>query len=102
MATDENRVEHNSVTGNDSYGIAVANICLAQELPEEVCGVLDIDPDPDGNQIIRNGVTGNGGNPAPTLPPVFAVDLAWDGTGQGNCWSRNAFETAFPDPLPSC
>jgi hypothetical protein len=40
MAADENLVRNNTVTGNDSYGIAVANICLAQELPEEVCEVL--------------------------------------------------------------
>ena len=39
MAVDENLVKANLVTGNDSYGIAVANICLAQELPEEVCAV---------------------------------------------------------------
>jgi parallel beta-helix repeat protein len=102
MATDENLAAANRVSGNDSYGIAVANICVAQELPEEVCAVLDIDPDPDGNRVIGNRVTGNALNPAPTLPPVFAVDLAWDGTGVGNCWSRNRFGTSFPAPLPAC
>jgi parallel beta-helix repeat protein len=102
MAVDENLVKSNLVTGNDSYGIAVANICLAQELPEEVCSVLDIEPNPDNNSVISNVVLGNGGNPAPALPPVFAKDLAWDGTGSGNCWSKNAFGTSFPDPLPSC
>jgi hypothetical protein len=90
------------VSGNDSYGIAVANICLAQELPAEVCAILDIDPDPDGNRVVSNSVTGNGGSPAPSLPPVFAVDLAWDGSGDGNCWSKNVFGTSFPDPLPPC
>lgn len=102
MAADENLVSHNTVTGNDSYGIAVANICLAQELPEEVCNALDIEPNPDNNTIVHNTVTGNGSNPAPSLPPVFAVDLAWDGTGEGNCWAKNRFGTSFPDPLPSC
>ncbi len=102
MAVDENTVKANLVTGNDSYGIAVANICLAQELPEEVCAVLDIEPNPDHNSVISNVVLGNGNNPAPALPPVFAKDLAWDGTGQGNCWSKNVFATEFPDPLPSC
>jgi parallel beta-helix repeat protein len=102
MATDDNLVKRNSVSGNDSYGIAVANICLAQELPAEVCAILDIDPDPDGNRVVSNSVTGNGGSPAPSLPPVFAVDLAWDGSGDGNCWSKNVFGTSFPDPLPPC
>jgi parallel beta-helix repeat protein len=102
MATDDNLVKANMVTGNDSYGIAVANICLAQELSEEVCDILDIDPDPDGNEVVFNKATGNGTNPAPSLPPVFAVDLAWDGTGEGNCWAKNKFETAFPESLPSC
>ena len=102
MATDENKVKANVVTGNDSYGIAVANICLAQELPEEVCAALDIEPNPDHNSVISNLVLGNGNNPAPSLPPVFAKDLAWDGTGVGNCWSNNMFATSFPDPLPSC
>ncbi len=102
MAADENLVSHNTVTGNDSYGIAVANICLAQELPTEVCAALDIEPNPDNNMIVHNTVTGNGTNPAPSLPPVFAVDLAWDGSGEGNCWAKNRFGTSFPDPLPSC
>jgi parallel beta-helix repeat protein len=102
MAVDENLVKANLVTGNDSYGIAVANICLAQELPEEICAGLDIEPNPDDNSVISNVVLGNGSNPAPALPPVFAKDLAWDGTGTGNCWSNNMFATSFPDPLPGC
>jgi parallel beta-helix repeat protein len=102
LATDENLVTGNFVRGNGSYGIAVANICLAQELPEEVCGALDIEPNPDRNRVVGNDVRGNGGDPAPTLPPMFAVDLAWDGSGSGNCWSRNSFDTSFPDPLPGC
>lgn len=102
MATDNNLAQANTVKGNDSYGIAVANICLAQELPEAVCAALDIEPNPDGNRVIGNRVTGNGLDPEPTLPPVFAVDLAWDGTGVDNCWWRNKFDTSFPEPLPLC
>ena len=102
MAVDENLVKANLVAGNDSYGIAVANICLAQELPEEVCAALDIEPNPDHNSVVSNVVLGNGHNPAPSLPEVFAKDLAWDGSGDGNCWSNNVFGSSFPDPLPSC
>jgi parallel beta-helix repeat protein len=102
MASDDNVVRHNQVTGNDSFGIAVANICLAQGIPPQVCPLLDIDPDPDDNRIVFNTVTGNGLDPAPGLPGMFATDLAWDGTGSGNCWARNVFNTAFPPELPGC
>lgn len=102
MATDENVARNNVVTGNDSYGIAVANICQAEELSEAECEAIDVEPNPDRNRVIFNRVTGNGGSPAPSLPPVFAVDLAWDGSGEGNCWAKNVFETSFPEPLPSC
>jgi nitrous oxidase accessory protein NosD len=101
-AADENTVTGNRATGNDSFGIAVTNICLAQELPEEVCAALDIQPDSDGNMVVGNRVTGNGSDPGRQVPPVLAVDLAWDGTGAGNCWSRNVFGTSFPEELPSC
>ena len=102
MAADANAVHHNEVTGNDSFGIAVTNICVAQQLPDAICAILDIQPDSDDNRVTFNTATGNGGNPAPTLPPVFAVDLAWDGTGTGNCWSKNVFDTSFPPDLPPC
>jgi parallel beta-helix repeat protein len=103
MAADDNLVHHNQVTGNDSFGIAVANICLAQQLPDSICEILDIQIDADGNHITHNTSTGNGENPSPLLAsPVFAVDLAWDTTGVGNCWSFNVFDTSFPPDLPPC
>jgi len=96
------------VTGNNSFGIAVSNICVAQQLDTDTCDLIstDIQPDSDNNRILRNTVLGNGTDPDPVLPPVFAVDLAWDGTGVGNCWTGNVFGTFFwpgaPDPLPAC
>jgi parallel beta-helix repeat protein len=104
MAADQNAVNHNRVTGNDSFGIAVANICVAQQLTAQECAAVsaDIQPDPDHNTIVHNLVTGNGLDPDPSLPAVFAVDLAWDTTGTGNCWSQNVFDTSFPASLPSC
>ena len=104
LAADTNSVDSNTVTGNDSFGIAVANFCVATNTPPDACSQLDIEPNPDGNTITSNTVTGNAGNPdfAHLASPVFAVDLAWDTTGTGNCWSNNVFGTSFPDPLPSC
>jgi len=102
LAADDNRVDHNLVLNNDSYGIAVANFCVAQQLPDDACSALDIEPNSDDAQVDHNAVFGNGANPSPLIQPVFAVDLAWDGTGTGNCWSKNAHKTQFPDQLPSC
>src|SRR5262249_28368946 len=102
LAVDDNRVDHNIVLNNDSYGIAVANFCLAQQLDDATCAALDIEPNPDNNQVDHNAAFGNGKHPSPLIQPQFAVDLAWDGSGTGNCWAHNANKTEFPDPLPGC
>jgi parallel beta-helix repeat protein len=102
LATDRNRVVENRVRGNNSFGIAVANYCVAQNLSQSECEALDIEPNPDGNRILTNRVLGNAGDPAPTFPAVFAVDLAWDTTGTNNCWAGNVAGTTFPSPLPAC
>lgn len=98
---DHNLVEHNLVLGNDSFGIAVANVCNALQIPSGVCAVLDIEPNSDGNRVLHNRVLGNGGHPDPSLA-LPGADLVWDGTGVGNCWSHDVAGTRFPDPLPSC
>jgi parallel beta-helix repeat protein len=102
IATDRNHVVANRVSGNNSFGIALANYCLATNVPAPECAALDIEPNPDGNRILNNRVTGNGTAPDPRLPPVFAVDLAWDTTGTDNCWSGNQAGTTFPTSLPAC
>jgi parallel beta-helix repeat protein len=102
LAADSNTVAQNTVTGNDSFGIGVANFCVATGLSQQECAALDIEPNPDNNRITFNTATGNGLDPDPSLPPPFARDLVWDGTGTGNCWSHNVFDTSFPASLPSC
>ncbi len=102
LATDRNVVDHNVVSGNDSFGIAVANFCVANNLSPADCEALDIEPNPDFNRILFNRATGNGSAPSPLINPVFAVDLAWDTTGTGNCWKGNVAGTSFPTVLPSC
>jgi hypothetical protein len=104
LAADRNDVEANRVTGNRTLGVAVANHCVARGIPADDCAALDIDPDPDGNHVVGNPVTGNATDPdLDRLPaPAFAVDLAWDTTGIGNCWSRNLASTTFPATLPGC
>ena len=102
LAADTNLVDHNTVTGNGSFGIAVANFCVANNLSPTDCGNLDIEPNPDGDQIVENKVSGNGSDPDPSIDPRVAVDLAWDTTGTGNCWKGNDVGTQFPSELPSC
>ncbi|HLY39226.1 MAG TPA: right-handed parallel beta-helix repeat-containing protein [Candidatus Binatia bacterium] len=102
LAADHNQIDHNVVTGNDSFGIAVANFCVANMLSDAQCAALDIEPNADFTQVVENVATGNGSNPSPLINPVFAVDLAWDTTGTGNCWSHNVAGTQFPDDLPAC
>jgi parallel beta-helix repeat protein len=101
VAADRNRIHDNTVTGNDTFGIAVANFCTGSP---QVCQqfTLDIDPNPDGNRIVSNRVTHNGGNPDPSILSIFAVDLAWDFTGIDNCWAGNLFNSSFPPSLPAC
>ncbi len=98
LAADTNLVTQNQVTGNKSYGIAVADYCNFNDCS----GGVDIDPAPNDDRITSNAVTGNGAAPDPAVPGIFAKDLAWDLSGSGNCWSVNTFGTSFPDPLPSC
>jgi hypothetical protein len=64
------------------------------------CTGLDIDPNPDGNQIVGNTVAGNATVPFPD-PVVDALwaDLSWEGSGSNDCWSGNTFGRSVPSPL---
>jgi parallel beta-helix repeat protein len=101
VGADRVRAEDNHVTGHDFIGLGVGSsliLALLSNTPPEAFG--DIEPNPDGVDVRNNVVTGNGTqSPIPFLP---AVDLLWDGSGEGNCWSGNTFGSAFPSSLPSC
>ncbi len=100
---DTTSVSDNTVHGNQFVGIGVVSLCTGFALAGTLCSGLDIDPDPDGNRIVGNTVTGNGTVPTgiPALDALRA-DLAWDGTGAGNCWKSNSFDTSVPPVLPAC
>ncbi len=103
VGADKNDVDHNTVTSHNTLGIAVANLCLGFGLSGPECAALDVDPNADGNMIVKNTVSDSGAAPDPSLPaPEFAVDLAWDTTGTGNCWKDNTHTTEFVGPLPTC
>jgi parallel beta-helix repeat protein len=95
------RVEHNVITGNRFTGIGVASTLALGALAGLPPGAFaDIQPDPAQVRIVDNAVTGNGGAPPLLLLPT--VDLLWDGSGTGNCWAHNRFNTTFPATLPGC
>jgi parallel beta-helix repeat protein len=103
LAADQNVVDHNLVVGNDTFGIAVADFCAGQGIDPDTCATLGIEPSSDDAHVLFNLVKGNGTNPDPRLiSPVFAVDLAWDQIGTGNCWKGNKAGTSFPTTLPPC
>jgi len=103
LAADQNLVDRNLVLGNDTFGIAVADFCVAQGIDPATCASLGIQPSSDDARVAFNVVLGNGRHPDPRLiTDDFAVDLAWDGTGTGNCWTGNTAGTSFPATLPSC
>ena len=102
VAADETTIRKNIVTGNQFAGVGVVGLCLPLSLLGQSCAVVDVDPQPDGNRVSGNLVEGNGTQPIPSPLDEFRADLAWDGTGNGNCWRSNGSGTSVPAQLPSC
>ncbi len=103
VGADTTTVTRNEVEHNSFAGIGVLSLCVFFTLQGQPCPPLDVDPNPDMNRITRNHVEDNG--TVPTGNPVIdslRADLAWDGSGTGNCWQGNEFSTSVPSPLPAC
>jgi parallel beta-helix repeat protein len=103
LGVDQVTVERNVVSGNNFTGITVfSTLVLGTLAGLPPAAFADIEPNPDGVKVRSNALANNGGAP-PVLPiPLPGVDLLWDGSGQGNCWSNNIFKTSYPSPLPAC
>ncbi|MGN6616044.1 MAG: parallel beta-helix domain-containing protein [Ilyomonas sp.] len=104
LGTDKAIVERNVVEGNNFLGIGTfSTLVLGQLAGLPPDAFKDIDPNPDNNQVRLNLLLNNGSNP-PQIPdlPLPGVDLLWDGSGTGNCWSGNVFTSTYPSPLPAC
>jgi parallel beta-helix repeat protein len=99
MGADDTRVEGNWVKGNDSFGIAVIRLPepQAQRDPE-------LEPMSDRTQVTGNLVVENGGAPHPQITTNFGggSDLAWDGTGTGNCIDLHPGAVVRGAPAPRC
>jgi parallel beta-helix repeat protein len=101
LGADHVTAARNRVTGNGFVGIGVASTLLLGEiagLPPSV--FAGIDPNPDDTAVVFNYVRGNGF--APPLPGIPGADLLWDGSGTGNCWMGNVYDTSVPGQLPGC
>jgi parallel beta-helix repeat protein len=94
---DQVTVANNIALQNNTVGLAVT------QLPPSFAG-LDprVDPFPDFIQVRGNVALGNGSNPSPKFPSPVGADLAWDGSGNNDCWSGNIFKTSLPPVLPPC
>ena len=102
LGTDKTLIRNNTVSGNNFGGIAVISTLVLGSLAGlPPSAFSDIEPNPDGNKIVRNVLHNNGAAP-PSGLGFPGVDLLWDGSGSNNCWQSNTFNSSYPSPLPSC
>src|SRR5262249_54574416 len=101
LGADRVTVAGNRVTGNGFVGIGVASTLFLGEIAGLPPSAFDgIDPNPDDTEVLFNYVRHNGF--APPLPGIPGADLLWDGSGSGNCWMGNVYDTSVPGQLPGC
>jgi parallel beta-helix repeat protein len=86
VGSDQLRIRHNLVMGNHTFGVVLIQNPLAVQDPR-------IEPNPDENQVRQNIVLENGTAPVASLP---GADLVYDGSGTGNCFGKNIFQTSTP------
>jgi parallel beta-helix repeat protein len=93
-------VQFNVVTENGYAGIVLISglefVSLAGLPPSVYAG---IDPNPEHTLTADNIVLGNGLLFSYAMLPPGA-DLLWDGSGSGNHWVHNLFDTSEPAVLP--
>ena len=97
VGPDRTLITQNAITNNASTGIAVVDAQIVVMLSGLPSNPYTVDTKPDGTRTTQNLVLGNGTAPRPPLSDFFpGVDLLWDGTGVGNCWSQNIYRTSAP------
>ena len=97
---DHNRIDHNQVGGNQSFGIGLTDVCTALRMAPNACRGFGFDPLPKSTHIEFNTALDNGANPQ--FPGFPGADLIWSALGTGNCWRDNLAKVIFPRPLPAC
>jgi parallel beta-helix repeat protein len=89
VGIDQLIISENVVADNNTFGVVIAQNPRAAEDPR-------IEPNPEGNQVQRNVVLGNGRHPAMSQP---GVDIVYDGSGTGNCFAHNLFTSSIPSDI---
>ena len=108
LAADANDIDHNTVTGNGTGGIALVTGCLVADCSSGPPPGYDATPDDD--HFRKNTVTGNGLTPDPAFAFLAADVIHLAGANNlpapiGDCWEKNTFTTQFPGSpfvLPAC
>jgi len=100
LGGDHNQVDNNKVVANQSFGIALTDLCTATALPASVCRSAAFVVIPQFTTIISNMTIGNGGDTK--VPNQPGADLIWSQNGVGNCWLRNQAILVSPPLFPPC
>lgn len=79
-------VEDNAINDNSYAGLVLVDHCF-------FTGDTDDDCAPDENTIVRNDITGNGGNPPPGDFSDLANDVIVFLAGTGNCMADTRYDT---------
>ena len=97
---DHNQIDHNHAVGNQTFGIALSDLCTANGVPVSICPALNFAAIPQFTKVNSNTAMGNG--LIPKFPGQPGSDLIWSKTGKGNCWQGNQALLVSPSEFPKC
>jgi parallel beta-helix repeat protein len=97
---DHNIISHNTVTGNETIGIGLNDVCTAFQIPSSSCSMLGFDPLTKTTRIEFNTAQQNGSHPASGFPGADLFSTA--NVVALNCWRHNVASVVIPSPLPAC
>lgn len=103
LGVDRVTMKKNTITGNDFFGVALIDYCIAVLGSAFDCSVNPplADSSPSENVMIKNVVTGNGLNPPSGGFGPLASDILELG-GTNNCYTDNVTNLTIPPVLPPC
>ena len=98
IASDNNEITNNTITGNKTAGIAVFSLTGTGAFN---ANEVDVGPLPENNYIHGNTFSNNGFDPDPIVAElgIPSGDILWETTGAGNRFDE-AGATSFPPLLP--